>query len=209
MTWPPGSPFNEVLDRARRMDRAALSMLYTRFLPVVYRYILARVGDPHHAEDLTSETFFAAIESIQRTRAADELGFAAWILGIARNQVAMHFRQRRTREMAPSLAVLDQRSATGDEGDPLEIITAREAWDEVATALRGLTEEQQAVVLYRCVLGYSAEDVAQLLGKNAGAIRALQFRALEALSRVLGATAPASARHAETPMKRRRRGHAP
>ena len=37
MTWPPGSPFNEVLDRARRMDRAALSMLYTRFLPVVYR----------------------------------------------------------------------------------------------------------------------------------------------------------------------------
>lgn len=208
MTWPPGSPFSEVLDRARGLDRAALSLLYTRFLPVVYRFILARVGDTHHAEDLTSETFFAVIESIQRTRATDELGFAAWILGIARNQVAMHFRRQRVRAAGtPALAALDQRSTSGEEGDPLDIITAREAWDDVAAALRALTEEQQAVVLYRCVLGYSAEEVAQLLGKNAGAIRAVQFRALGALSRLLSAVTATDSPRAETAMKRRRRGH--
>jgi RNA polymerase sigma-70 factor (ECF subfamily) len=210
MTWPPGSPFHEVLSRARQLDRAALSLLYARFLPVVYRYTLARVRDTHHAEDLTSETFFAAIESIQRIRAEDELGFAAWILGIARNQIAMHFRRQRVRDVVSPVESLGQHSTTGEEGDPLDIITAREAWDEVAAALQTLTEEQQAVVLYRCVLGYSAEEVAQLLGKNAGAIRALQLRALGALSRVMSARTsdPADTPQAGAPMKSRRRGHA-
>jgi RNA polymerase sigma-70 factor (ECF subfamily) len=210
MTWPPESPFSDVLGRARRLDRGALGMLYARFMPVVYRYIFARVGDAHHAEDLTSETFFATLESIQRTRAVDELGFVAWLLGIARNQVAMHFRRQRTRGVASPLTVLDEPSATGEEGDPLEILTAREAWDEVVAALQTLNEEQQAVILYRCALGYSAEEVAQLLGKTAGAIRVLQFRALGALTQRLGGARPGvlPAQPPSTSVKSGRRGHA-
>jgi RNA polymerase sigma-70 factor (ECF subfamily) len=210
MTWPPESPFSDVLGRARRLDRDALSMLYSRFLPVVYRFILARVGDAQHAEDLTSETFFATLESIQRTHAVEELGFVAWLLGIARNQVAMHFRRQRSRVMAsPLTGLVDQPATTGEEGDPLEILTAREAWDDVTAALQTLTEEQQAVILYRCVLGYSAEAVAQYMGKNAGAIRALQFRALGTLSQRLGAVisgAPNS-HPPSTSAKPGRRGH--
>jgi RNA polymerase sigma factor (sigma-70 family) len=77
-------------------------------------------------------------------------------------------------------------AATAEADDPLHILTARESWSEVATALNRLTEEQRMVVLYRCVLGYSTEEVGQLLGKPAGTIRALQFRALAQLSRLLG-----------------------
>lgn len=187
MTWPPSLPFDRVLQHARAADQQALSMLYRRFLPVVYRYSLIRVGDPHHAEDVTADTFFAMVEGIARTRATDELAFAAWVLGIARNKVAMHFRQQRARGEARHDITADMEPrAVGEEDDPLTIITMRESWSVIDTALQRLTEEQRSVVLYRCVLGYSTEDVAALLQKRPKAIRALQSRALASLARHLG-----------------------
>jgi RNA polymerase sigma-70 factor (ECF subfamily) len=195
MTWPPTLPFGLALERARALDRSALGMLYRRFLPVVYRYVLARVGTVHAAEDVASETFFAAIEDIGAMRAHDELTFAAWVLGIARNKVAMHFRRLRTHPEAPQALPEDEQPlAVAAEGDPLAIITARESWSEVVAGLNRLTEEQRAVVLYRCVLGYSTEDVARLLEKQPNAVRALQFRALASLARHLGAAEDAQER---------------
>lgn len=186
MTYPPALPFGLVLERARALDRSALGMLYRRFLPVVYRYVLARVGTAHVAEDVTSETFFAVVEGIGATRAHDELSFTAWLLGIARNKVAMHYRLLRTHPEEPqSLPPDEQPAAADEEGDPLAVITARESWEEVVAGLNQLTEEQRAVVLYRCVLGYPTEDVARLLDKQPNAIRALQFRALASLARYL------------------------
>lgn len=209
MTWPPALPFEQALQQARTADQHAMGLLYKRFLPVVYRYVLARVGDVHTAEDITSETFFAIVERIGETRAHDELTFVAWALGIARNQVAMHFRRAKSRpatQFSPSDGdnIID--TLVGDR-DPLDVITARESLAEIATALERLTEEQRSVVLYRCVLGYSAEDVARLLGKQPGAIRALQFRALASLARFLSLAgaevdepAAGAARQARGPM---------
>lgn len=212
MTWPPALPFTLALERARASDQQALALLYRRFLPVVYRYVLIRVGDPHHAEDVTADTFFAMVEGISRTRAADELSFAAWVLGIARNKVAMHFRRQRMRSETPRDSTDDaEPQAVGDEDDPLTIITLRESWSVVASALQRLTDEQRSVLLYRCVLGYSTEDVAALLRKRPKAIRALQSRALASLARHLGinpqAGRPALA-HVELGFSRGESGHA-
>ena len=196
MTWPPELPFALVLRRARASDAQAIGMLYRRFLPTVYRYTLARVSDTHAAEDITADTFFAVVEQIGELRAEDELGFAAWLLGIARNKVAHHHRQRHAHPPAASLdADAQHLAADAEAGDPLGVMTAREEWSEVVAALDLLTEEQRAVVLYRCVLGYTTEDVATLLGKRPGTIRALQFRALAALARHLAqlVTAPHAA----------------
>lgn len=190
MTWPPELPFASVLDRARFGDRSAISRLYKRFLPTVYRYVLARVSEPATAEDLTADTFFAMLESIGATRAQDELAFAAWLLGIARNKVAMHFRRARGGPAFQSELPADAEPLTSaEEDDPLAVLTARESWADVVRALNRLTDEQRAVVLYRCVLGYPTEDVARLLDKQPGTIRALQFRALASLARHLGISA--------------------
>lgn len=186
ITWPPALPFGLALERARALERAALAMLYRRFMPVVYRYVLARVSSVHLAEDITSETFLAVVEGIGSMRAHDELSFAAWILSIARNKVATHYRKQRTHQESQQLLPEDRQPfAVADEGDPLGIITARESWAEVVIGLNQLTEEQRAVLLYRCVLGYPTEDVARLLEKQPNAIRALQFRALASLARYL------------------------
>lgn len=194
LTWPPALSFEQALKRAQAADQQSMGMLYKRFLPVVYRFTLARVGDMHLAEDITSETFFAIVEHIAETRAHDELTFVAWALGIARNQVAMHFRRAKTRTATPlsSVEFEDNQNQAVDR-DPLEVITARESWSEVVQAMDRLTEEQRSVILYRCVLGYSSEDVARLLDKQPGAIRALQFRALSSLARFMSAAeAPAN-----------------
>lgn len=197
MTWPPALPFATVLDAARALDSRSISLLYHRFLPVVYRFILARVGDVHLAEDLTSETFFGVLEGVAAAHAEDELHFAAWVLGIARNRVAMHFRRRRSRpETALDLTDDLPLYAAPDEGDPLAILTARESWHEVVAALARLTDDQRTVVLYRCILGYSADEVGQLMGKQAGTVRALQFRALASLARLLHDQPPARGRRA-------------
>lgn len=189
MTWPPTLPFGLALERARALDQSALGMLYRRFMPVVYRFALARVGSVQAAEDVTSETFLAVLTGIGAMRATDELSFAAWVLGIGRHKVATYFRRMQARPEAQGALPEHQHPATvADEGDPLAIITARESWGEVVAALNLLTEEQRAVLLYRCVLGYSTEDVAQLLDKLPNAIRALQFRALASLARHLKAT---------------------
>ena len=191
LTWPPSLPFEQVLERARSLDQAAISLLYKRFLPVVYRYAMARIGDVHTAEDVTSESFFAMVEGITTARAADELSFAAWLLGIARNKIAMHYRAMRSRpDTRHELNEDAHPFATAEQADPLAVITARESWSEVVAALNLLTEEQRAVVLYRCILGYSTDEVAQLLEKQPGTIRALQFRALASLDRHLNAAPP-------------------
>jgi RNA polymerase sigma-70 factor (ECF subfamily) len=186
MTWPPDLSFPVVLAHARALDHLAIGRLYRRFLPVVYRFALGRVGDVHAAEDVTSETFIAMVEGIAGTRAQDELTFAAWVLGIARNKVALHFRHAQMRVATREIPDDDWHPAAAAEGgDPLDVVAARESWSEVVSALNHLTEDQRTVVLYRCVLGYPTEDVARLMDKQPGTIRALQFRALASLARRL------------------------
>jgi len=179
-------PFPAILDRARALDGHALGILYERYLPVIYRFIFLRVGDTHLAEDLTSDVFFTVVAHIGQLRAEDELAFAAWMLRIARNAVSAHFRKARAQPLieqdeAARLAL----AGSAEEGDPLAIITSREDWSEVVAALNRLTEDQRNVVLYRCLLGYSTEEVGEFLHKRPGSIRALQFRALASLARLL------------------------
>lgn len=188
-TWPPDLPFSAVLEGAQAGEEWEVGVLYHRYLTVVYRYILARVADVPTAEDLTSETFMAMMRGIRDTRAEDELGFAAWLLGIARNHVLMHFRKRK---IHPEVALQPQwwgeSQSVAEEDDPLLVLMARETWSETVTALNQLTREQREVVLLRCVLGYPTDDVARLMHRQAGTIRALQFRALASLTRLLNAS---------------------
>jgi RNA polymerase sigma-70 factor, ECF subfamily len=203
-------PFPSILDRARDLDKHALGLLYERYLAVVYRFVYLRVGDTHVAEDLTSDVFFSVVAHIQQLHATDELPFAAWILRIARNAVLAHYRTKRAQPPTEPVSHLAL-TTSAEAGDPLDIITAREDWSAVVAALNALTEDQRNVVLYRCLLGYSAAEVGRLLEKRPGAIRALQFRALTSLARLLDQPAlPGGSIEAQAPalvtVKRRDHG---
>jgi len=184
------------LDRARRGEPEALSALYRRFLPGVFGYIAARVPDRATAEDLTSDVFVQMVERISRLRASDEASVAAWILQIARVTVAGYYRKR---EHQPAFVSLEPRGWEEEESgasrvisdsnpnlDPVRSAEARDEWATVVKAINTLTEDQRQVLVGRLILGYDVATVARMLGKKANAVKALQFRALQRLQRVLG-----------------------
>lgn len=205
-TWPTPHAFAHVLELAQAREPEALSLLYRRFLPVVYRFVLGRVKDVPLAEDLTSETFFAVMRGITTVRAQDELGFATWVLGIARNKLSQHFRERQHHLEVPLAdSGAAEPVAHAEEDDPLQVLTARERWAEVVVALNRLTAEQRKVLLHRCILGQPTEEVARVMGKPANAVYGLQFRALASLARFLKHDEPPEPRAHDAPERSRER----
>jgi RNA polymerase sigma-70 factor, ECF subfamily len=174
-------PVPDVIARARAGDRVAFAELYDRHVDSVYRYLLYRVREPSDAEDLCSEVFTRAFANIHRYRWQGK-SFLAWLYTIARNAVTD--RRRRDRP------TVDLDNAYGvAEGGPTahERAVHGEAVDALRGAVKHLTTEQQEVIVMRFVENMSSRQVAKVLGKNEGAIRALQFRALGRLRKLLTA----------------------
>jgi len=173
------TPIPDVIERARNCDVAAFGEIYDTHVDSVYRYLLYRVREPSDAEDLTSEVFTRAFANIHRYRWQGK-SFLAWLYTIARNAVTD--RRRRDR---PTVE-LDNAYGLAAEGPTAH---DRAVLGEEVDALRGavkyLTGEQQEVLVLRFIENMSSREVATILGKNEGAIRALQFRALGRLRKIL------------------------
>jgi RNA polymerase sigma-70 factor (ECF subfamily) len=188
-TYAPG--FAERLERAKRGDSEALSALYRQFLPRVFGTIAAHVPDRATAEDLTSEVFLKMVEGIRRVHSSGEAGFAAWIFQIARLTIASYYRKlQRQPSLLPMDAALwgqgeqseNYRFLTGaSDVDPAHLAETRDEWSGVVRAIHALTEEQRQVLVARLIFGYDIATVAQMVGKTANAVKALEFRALRAL----------------------------
>jgi len=165
-----------LIRRAQRRDADAFSELYRRHVDLIYRYVLLRVGDEQAAEDLTSEVFMRALESLANyeDRGAP---LAAWLYQIARARVIDHW--RRAQRVEVSL----------DAGE-VELSTEATATDVIsmkilAESLQQLTGDQQEVIILRFVEGYSFSEIAEITGRTEGAVKALQHRALASLARLM------------------------
>jgi RNA polymerase sigma-70 factor (ECF subfamily) len=173
------APIPDVIERARAGDRHAFGDLYDAHADAVYRYVLYRVREPSDAEDLTSEVFTRAFANIHRYRWQGK-SFLAWLYTIARNAVTDRRRRQR-----PTVD-LDDAYGVAEEGPTAHDRAVRgEQVDALRGAVKHLTSEQQEVLVLRFVENMSSRQVAKVLGKNEGAIRALQFRALGRLRKLL------------------------
>ncbi len=172
-----------LVDRARDGDPDAFAALYDRYVERVYRFVLYRVhGDSALAEDVTSEVFLRALRKIKGfTWQGRDVG--AWFLTIARNLVLDHFKSGRAR-----LEVLgiEAPAAAGDrimdaEDEALSRVSAQDLYK----AIGQLGTEQQEVIYWRFLQGYSVAETAAAMGKSDGAIKALQYRAVKALYKLV------------------------
>ena len=167
-----------VLD-AKAMDPQAWSHIFDRHYRSVYAYAYRRVGNPSSAEDLAASVFVRALEGIDRYRYRG-IPFAAWLMSIARNLVVDHFRRTgRSPEQHLDFELVSK------EPSPQQMAEQSLLKDQLNEALGHLTEEQRQVVVLRFVDGLSSREVAHLLDKREGAIRALQHRALASLRGLL------------------------
>jgi RNA polymerase sigma-70 factor (ECF subfamily) len=170
-----------LLERARQSDNAALGELYDRYAPRIYVYVYRRIGDARLAEDLTGDVFVRVVQAL-RAGQSWHTSFQAWLYRIAHNLVVDYYRRRPAAELE-----LDEQLAPAAIDDDLSAYSA-EALErgQVRAALEQLTPEQQQVLALRFGEELTARETAEVMGKNVGAIEALQHRALAALRRVLG-----------------------
>lgn len=166
--------------KARSGDPDAVAHLYDLFAARVYRFALVRVESRADAEDILQQTFVKMIEALPRYEDRG-LPFAAWLFRIARNSMIDLARADRGH------ANLD---AIGEHADdrrgPAAQAEAASDRAAVRAAINRLTPDQRAVIEYRFFAGLSHREIARLMSRKDGAIRALQFRAVEALHDDLG-----------------------
>jgi len=171
--------------RAQRGDKDAFAEIYHRYLDPVFRFVYFRVTNRQIAEDLTAETFLRALKRIGSvTYQGRDIG--AWLITIARNLVADHFKSGRNRLETLTGDVLDTDAEEhGPEGSPELAVVEHITNVALLTAVQQLNPEQRDCIVLRFLKGFSVAETAQAMGKNEGAIKALQYRAVRALHRLL------------------------
>jgi RNA polymerase sigma-70 factor (ECF subfamily) len=189
----PGGPDDQdrareawkLVERAQDGDTDAFGLIYDKYVDTVFRFIYFRVGNRQLAEDLTSESFLRALKRIGTvTWQGRDLG--AWLVTIARNLVADHFKSGRYRLEVTTGDVLDaDREDRGPEGSPESAVLDYITNVTLLTAVKQLNPEQQECIVLRFLHGFSVAETAQAMNKNEGAIKALQYRAVRALNRLL------------------------
>ncbi len=175
-----GTGIDELAAAAIAGDVAAVGRLYDELVGPIYRYVAVRVRSREDAEDITQLVFERIVASLPRYR-PNGRPFAAWAFRIARNAVIDHVRRDRpTEPLTPA-----NEQAGGHE---VEAISLRgEQIRELRHAIGHLTPDQREALTLRFVAGLSAEEAAQVMGRRAGTIRGLTFRAIGSLRRLMAA----------------------
>lgn len=153
-----------------------VAALYDRFAPELYRYIYHRLGAKTYAEDLTAEVF---VRVLQVRRAPDD--WRAYLYRIAHNLVIDSVRKH-----PHILEEADERIAD-ERHNPVEHAETADEQRRLRKAIARLTPEQQQVVVLKFIEEMSNAEVARILDKPEGAVKALQHRALTNLREWLGA----------------------
>jgi RNA polymerase sigma-70 factor (ECF subfamily) len=192
----PSEELRELVARAKTNDPAAISELYGRYARLVLRYIQLRVAEIELAQDLTQEVFIKIINGIERFEYRDEKAFLGWLYTIAANVLNSHQRRRRVISTPFDARddLIDQRSQ-----DNARRITERVALQQ---ALGQLTPDQQQVLALRFFADMSNSEIAGMLRRTEGAVKAIQHRALQSLQRILNREAEEPARPVVSPPSR-------
>jgi RNA polymerase sigma-70 factor (ECF subfamily) len=172
-----------LVQAAQAGDADAFGRLYDDYVDAVFRYILFRVNDRNLAEDLTSETFLRAFRRIGSiSYQGRDVG--AWFVTIARNLVLDHMKSSRVRlEVATAEPDDRRRVESGPENEVIDGLTHA----EVLRCVQLLGDDQRECIVLRFLQGLSVTETAAMMGRNEGAIKALQHRAVRRLAQLLPA----------------------
>jgi RNA polymerase sigma-70 factor (ECF subfamily) len=166
-----GRETDDELARLAQRDHAAFAPLYLRHLDRVFRYCLMQVGDMHQAQDLTSQTFLAALEHIETYRG--DGAFRAWLLGIARNKARDQFHSHHS--MLPLEAALHIPSVATS---PEQVVEVRLRLAHVMRTLAQVAPDRSEALALRIFAGLSVAEVGAVMGRSEAATKMLVHRGM-------------------------------
>lgn len=169
----------ELVERARGGDERSFELLYRLQFPGIARQVAALVRDSHRTEDVVAQTFLLAWRDLPKLRRTDR--FDSWLARIAHNQSMTELRRRSTvpLEDAPdpeSPSERDRPDAAFELSSNIETVHA---------ALIELPDDQRQVLMLRFIRDLPHAETARLLGRSEQATRALQYRALRSMQRLI------------------------
>lgn len=163
---------------ALTFEKQDLVRIYEQHNPGLYRYAYRLLGDPHLSEECVSETFSRFLQAVRRGQGPRE-NVQGYLYRMAHNWITDHYRRRQPE------AALDEDLHADPKGNPVEELHRQLQSETVRHALLKLPDDQRKVILLRVLEDWSHEQVAEFLGKTVEATRALQYRALASLRRLL------------------------
>ncbi|MGH7864704.1 MAG: sigma-70 family RNA polymerase sigma factor [Candidatus Binataceae bacterium] len=156
-----------LLIEAAQRDPHRFAELYEDNFERVYAYIARRVGDRDRAEDLTADVFHRALASLPRFQWRG-VPFAGWLFKIAANAIADHAKRQIKNRQIPDLDLRDD--------PPLEEVEHRARLFQLVNTL---ASDQRDVIVMRFAKQKTIREIAAHLGRSEGAVKQLQFRALQ------------------------------
>ncbi len=170
----------KIVQEAIQGEASAFGLLYDHYQPMIYRFVILKVGQREEAEDLTHQVFLSAWQNIKNYR-NQGFPFSSWLYRIARNQVIDHYRTAKEKidieQVDPIFLAVPASMQMGIEQN-LEI-------EKVFKSIKELKPEYQDIIIFRFVEELSLKEVAVLLNKTEGAIKLLQYRAIKKLKELL------------------------
>jgi len=164
--------------RAQKGDTEAFGQIYDALVKPVYRYIYYRV-DAQIAEDLTEETFLKVWQNLKKYKKGKH-PFSSWVFKIAHNLVCDYYRKHQ------STSEIDENiPAPQDSLHPEQKITVKFTQIQLRKAIKKLPENSQQVIILKYINELDNQSIAKTIGKSEGAIRTIQFRALQQLRSIL------------------------
>jgi RNA polymerase sigma-70 factor (ECF subfamily) len=160
-------------------NQSAFTQLYNEHVGKIYRYIYFKVNNRAEAEDLTQDVFIKALEAISSYKWRD-VHFASWLFRIAHNHVIDYFRKQSKQKRT----TLEEAVVVSAE-DPVALTDQKLEIEELSDALKKLPSAQREVISLRFFAGLLITEVAKVLGKREGTVKALQFNAIASLRKIL------------------------
>src|SRR5207248_5890995 len=157
-----------LIERVRKGDQDAVRALYERYFDRIYNYVYARLGRAEDAEDLAIDTMTRDLTRLDLFQ-DQGVAFSSWIYRIAHNATIDHYR----RHGKVSLVSLEHAPAL-ESADPSELAVEQMSNEDLHTAIRDLTDEQQQVLILRFFQDLTAAQVASIMGKSVGAVTFLR-----------------------------------
>jgi len=156
-----------------------LVSIYEKFSPGLYRYAYRLLGDKHQAEEAVSETFSRFLQTL-RNGGGPRTNIQAYLYRVTHNYITDVYRRK-----PPEPVSLEAEQYADEYSNPVHMVTKELEQERVRKALLQLAPDQRHVVMLRILEDWSHEEVASVLGKTVEATRALQYRALSSLRRLL------------------------
>ena len=169
-----------IVQQAVNGNQGAFTQLYDVYFDRIYRYIYVRVRRQDVAEDLSQEVFIKALKAMGSYKIG-KTPFASWLFRIAHNQVIDHVRKyKKGLEIS-----LDEAPPSVGAEDPVAIIEQKFEVAELNAAIMELSPAQQEVISLRFIAELPIAEVARVLGKSEGTVKALQFNATISLRKLM------------------------